>query len=193
MRPITAAPVLLALVVLAGCQSGGATTAGKNTVASPGASASPATSAAPSADPSAASAGSGTPKTDPCSLLTKGMAEGALGLAVGPPATVPVKGFSLTCFYKPADGRPNVFVLLTTYAASGKAALAYATKAFPDARPVPDLGDAALVSRKGHAIGVADGDLLFAISLLRADGLSVSPAISEAQLITLTRTVLRSR
>lgn len=93
----------------------------------------------------------------------------------------------MTCSYTPADGRPNVFALLTTYAASGKAALADATTEFPDAVAVPDLGDAALVSRRGHAIGVSVGDLLFSMSLLRPGGLSVAPAISEAQLIKLAQ------
>lgn len=136
--------------------------------------------------------GSGTPKTDPCALLTKGMAEGALGLAVGPSTKTVLPG-NVTCTYKPADGRPNVFVLLTTYSASGQAALATATKVFRDAKPVTGLGDAALVSRQAHAVGVVSGDLLFALSMLRPDGLSVSPETVEAQVITLARTVLSSR
>jgi hypothetical protein len=186
MKPVAAAPVLL-LLLLSACQKGGATTSAKQATAAPTGAA---TSAAPVTD--SPGTGTGTPKTDPCQLLTKGMAEGALGLAVGPATTTRLPG-SVTCFYKPADGRPNVFVLLTTYAASGKAALATATKTFRDATPVPNLGDAALVSRQAHAIGVSVGNLLFAVSMLRPDGLSVPPAVSEAQLITLARTVVRSR
>jgi hypothetical protein len=188
MRNLVAAPVLLVLL-LSSCQKGDGTAT--TPVATPPVG--QATSAPPAAPASGVdAAGSGTSKTDPCRLLTKGMAEGALGVAVAPSTTTKLPG-STTCTYKPSDGRPNVFVLLTTYAASGTAALATATKTFPDASPVSDLGDAALVSRRGRAIGVSVGDLLFAISMLRPDGLSVSPATSEAQLITLARTVVRSR
>jgi hypothetical protein len=182
MKPVVATPALL-LLLLTACQHSGAVTTANKDVGQKA-------SAAPTS--AALKQGSGTSKKDPCSLLTKGMAEGALGLAVGPATTSRLPG-SVTCFYKPADGRANVFVLLTTYAASGKAALATVTTAFPDARSVAGIGDAALVSRRGHAIGVSVGDLLFAVSLLRPDGLSVPPTVSEAQLITLARTVVRSR
>jgi hypothetical protein len=188
MRPLAAAPVLV-LLVLSGCQKGGDTTKPAPVTTAP---VTAATTAAATAAPVAVAPLSGTAKKDPCSLLTKGIAEGALGLAVGPPTTTPLAG-STTCTYKPADGRSNVFILLTTYAASGKAALASATKVFPDATAVPGLGDAALVSRKGHAIGVSVGDLLFGMSLLRPDSFSVSPAVSESQLITVARTVVQSR
>lgn len=120
------------------------------------------------------------------------MAEAALGVPVSPATRTPDKG-NLTCSYRPADGAPNEFVLLTTYAASGAAALATVRAEFPDARSVPDLGDAALVSRKAHAIGVAVDDLLFGMSLLRADSFSIDPAVAEAQLITLAHTVVESR
>jgi hypothetical protein len=113
-------------------------------------------------------------------------------MKVGAPTTTPGEG-NVTCSYSPADGRPNVFVLLTTYAASGKAALASATKAFPDATAVPGLGDSALVSRKGHAIGVSLGDLIFGMSLLRPDSLDITPAAVQAQLVAVARSVVESR
>lgn len=188
MRTVAAAPALL-LLLLTSCQKGSAP------AASPAAGA-PSSSAAESSGSPVTSdvvqQGAGKPKTDPCSLLTKSIAEGALGLAVGAGHKTVLPG-NVTCAYAPADGRANVFVLLTTYAASGRAALATATKVFRDAKPVPDLGDAALVSRQAHAVGVLSGDLLFGVSLLRPDGLSVPPAVAEAQVIALARTVLRSR
>jgi hypothetical protein len=190
MRSLATATVLL-LALLGACDDGNSDksdTSGKDPAASSSAPSEPATTDA--SDPTGNA--TGTPKTDPCDLLTKGMAEGALGVPVGKATRTPGEG-NVTCSYSPADGTSNVFVLLTTYAASGEAALATATKAFPDAKPVPDLGDAALVSRQGHAIGVSVGDLLFGMSLLRADAFDVSPAVSEAQLITLAHTVVDSR
>lgn len=193
MRTLVALAVAL-LLFLTGCQSDDAPgTASPDPVTT--ATATDTTASAPpnaSTPSSAPDPGSGSVSTDPCDLLTSGMAEGALGLPVGSPTTTPQAG-SLTCMYTPADGRPNVFVLLTTYEASGEAALTTATKEFPDAEPVPDLGDAAYISPRGHAIGVLDGDLLFAMSLLRPDGLEVPLATSAAQLVTLARTVLESR
>jgi hypothetical protein len=191
MRPLAAAPVLF-VALLGGCQKGGTSSTASHDAVAP-TSAATATAAA-TTDPVTApvAQGVGTPKTDPCTLLTKGIAEGALGLAVGPPAKVALPG-NVTCAYHPADGRPNVFVLLTTYTGSGKAALLAATKKFPDATPVPNLGDAAYVSRRAHAIGVSVGDLIFGMSLLRVDGLDTAPAVIEAQLITVARTVVRSR
>lgn len=186
MRTLAAAPVLLALL-LSSCGDGGKTA--DVSQADPTASSSAVASEAPNVAPTE---GKGTPKTDPCELLTAAMAEGALGVPVGPPTTIPGSG-NVTCQYTPADGTKNVFALLTTYAASGKAALATATAEFPDAKPVPNLGDAALVSRKGHAIGVSVGDLLFGMSLLRSDAFTVDPAVGEAQLITLARTVVQAR
>jgi hypothetical protein len=190
MRSLTAASVLL-LALLGACDSG-------NSSKSDSSATHPATSSAPSEPETTADASdptgkaTGTPKTDPCDLLTKGIAEGALGVPVGPATRTPGEG-NVTCSYKPADGASNVLVLLTTYAGSGEAALATATKAFPDAKPVPNLGDMALVSRQGHAIGVSIDDLLFGMSLVRADAFDVSPAVVEAQLITLAHTVVDAR
>ncbi|MEO6203914.1 MAG: DUF3558 family protein [Mycobacteriales bacterium] len=182
MRRIAIVPVLL-ILLLSACQKG-----------SPAADApvTPTAAAPTSSAPSPLDAAKGAPKTDPCDLLTKGMAEGALGVPVAA-ATRSTGPGNETCAYAPADGQPNVFVYLTTYAASGADALAEAAKAFRDATPVADLGDAAMVSRQAHAVGVSAGDLLFAVSLLRPDGLSVSPATVEAQVITLARTVLSAR
>lgn len=183
MKPLAALPLSVLVLLLPGCQKGD-----DKPVAQPQST----TSAAASSPAAVSAAGSGTPSTDPCSLLTASMATSALGVPVGPATTTPLPGSS-TCFYKPADGSPNVYVLLTTYAAHGKAALQTATKEFPDAAAIADLGDAALISRRGHAIGVAAGNLLFAISLLRPDGLNDTPAAVESQLVGLARTVLRSR
>ena len=181
------------LALLGGCGDGGSEASDDDSVPSSSASSEPVTDEPATADPTSEPDEplSGEPKTDPCDLLTQGMAEGALGVPVGEATKTPDEGY-VTCMYVPADGQPNVFVLLTTYAASGEAALAEATSEFPDAKPVPDLGDAALVSRKGHAIGVAVGDVLFAMSMLREDGLSIDPAVAEAQLITLAHVVVES-
>lgn len=184
MKPVaTAVAAIFLVALLTACDDGGST--GADTSPRDTDPTSSATSA-PTGD------ATGDPKTDPCDLLTKGMAEGALGVPVGPGTRTPGEG-NLTCSYAPVDGTPNVFVLLTTYVVTGEAALATATSEFPDATPVPDLGDSALVSRKGRAIGVAVDDVLFAISLLRADAFSVDPAVAEAQLITLAHTVVDAR
>jgi len=176
MKPAVLAPLLLALLLSACGTSDDQTTASQEGATS-------STSVAKD---------SRTAKTGPCELLTTSMAEGALGLAVGAPTKTPGDG-NVTCTYAPADGRNNVFVLLTTYAATGQAKLAEITKAFPDAAPVADLGDAAIVSRQGHAIGVSVDGLLFGMSLVRADAFDVDPAVGEAQLITLARTVVQAR
>lgn len=183
MRILATVPVLL-LALLSGCGDSDSNNSEKVDKDS-----TPSSSAPSTADPSGPS---GTPKTDPCDLLTKASAEAALGVPVGTPKKQPGEG-NLTCYYTPADGTANVFALLTTYSASGEAALKTASAEFPDARPVPELGDAAIVSRQGHVIGVSVDDVLFALSVLRADAFTVDPAVSEAQLITLAHTVVDSR
>lgn len=177
MRSPAAAAILLVLLLGACAKSAEGTTPTKQDAVA-------ATASAPGEG--------GTSKTDPCELLTKAMAEGALGVAVGPPTQTPAEGTS-SCTYAPSDGRPNVFVLLTVYAHTGAAGMVEATKAFRDPTVVPDLGDAAIVSPIGHAIRVSTGDLLFGISLVRPDALDVPPAVGKAQLITLARSVLQSR
>lgn len=172
MRPVVVAPLLF-VVLLGACGKGDDAAASKD--------------GAPSS--TSVETDHRTAETDPCELLTESMAEGSLGLAVGAPTKTPGEG-NVTCLYTPADGRPNVMVLLTTYAESGEAKLAEITKMFPDAAPVDDLGDAAIVSRRGHAIGVSIDGLLFGMSLMREDAFDVDPAVSEAQLITLAHLVV---
>jgi hypothetical protein len=188
---------LLALLAVSGC--GAASTSDNPDAVASATASDPASSSATSSpddgatdNPAGGAKATGDPRTDPCSLLTRSIAEKALGMKVGAPTTTPGEG-NVTCSYSPADGRPNVFVLLTTYAASGKAALTSATKAFPDATAVPGLGDSALVSRKGHAIGVSQGDLIFGMSLLRPDSLDIAPDAVEAQLVAVARSVVESR
>lgn len=191
MRSLATASVLL-LALLGACDNGSSNksdTSAKDPAVSSSAPSGPATTAEAS-DPTGKA--TGKPKTDPCDLLTKGMAEAALGVPVGAPKKQPGEG-NVTCYYSPADGTHNVYALLTTYAASGEAALMTATSAFPDAKRVPDLGDAAIVSRRGHAIGVAVDDLIFAVSVLKAGSLTADPAVVEAQLVTLANTVVDSR
>jgi hypothetical protein len=192
---LVAGLVLLGFLGVGGC--GSATDSDSHeTAAAPTTAAGPASPAATDTDEGASDSpaghATGDPKTDPCSLLTKSIAEKVLGTEVGSPTTTPGEG-NVTCAYSPADGRSNVLVLLTTYAASGKAALASATQAFPDATAVSGLGDAALVSRQGHAIGVSQGDLLFGMSVLTPDSLEMAPALVERQLVDLARAVLESR
>lgn len=99
-------------------------------------------------------------------------------MAVGPLGRTVLPG-NVTCSYKPAAGRQTHLVALTTYAASGTAALATATSTFPDATAVPNLGDAALFSPKPHVLGVSDGNPLFGVILIRADSLTASPATND--------------
>jgi hypothetical protein len=175
----------------AGC-GGGDSDADKADADSPPSSAAASDSA--SAEPGEVSAepAEGDPATDPCELFTQEMAEAALDAPVGPATKQPGEG-NVTCYYTPADGSANVFALLTTYVGSGEDALATATAEFPDARPVQGLGDAAFVSRQGHAIGVAVDDLLFAMSLLKADAFTGDPAVAEAELIEAAHVVVDSR
>jgi hypothetical protein len=211
MRSLVAVPVLL-LTLLGGC--GGDDTKGSENEPADSSSSPSSTEPAPTGEPteessepavessepvedSSAPAGEASEpatgeRTDPCKLLTKQIAAAALGVRVGPPASTPGEG-NETCSYSAADGTANVLVLLTTYEASGEAALDAAMIAFPDASPVPDLGDAAFVSGKGHAIGVAVDDLVFGMSLLRADSFSIEPAESEAQLIAVAQAVVDAR
>lgn len=195
----TTATVLLVLV--SGCQSKDDTASAKaNTTpeaTNATTSGTPSSPATPASAPAGTEAPTGSPGDvsgipDPCDLLTSDIAGGALGVEVGPSTTTPGENNS-TCSYAPADGRANVFVLLTTYAASGEAALKDATKAFPDARPVPGLGDSAYVSPSGHAIGVSAGDLLFGMSLLTPTGLEQSPEVTVHELVAVAQAVLQDR
>jgi hypothetical protein len=190
MRSLATATVLL-LALLGACGDGGSDSSDTDAT-DPATSSSAPSDPVTSADPVPTESATGEPKTDPCDLLTKGMAEAALGVPVGKPKEQAGEG-NLTCYYTPADGTKNVYALLTTYAASGEKALMTATSEFPDAKRVPDLGDAAIVSRQGHAIGVAVDDLIFAISILKEDSLTEDPAVVEAQLVTLASTVVDAR
>ena len=137
---------------------------------------------------SAASPGSGTPSRKPCDLLTKKIAEDALGVQVGGPKDFPGQG-NETCGYTTADGVGQV--LLTTYGAKGTAvALDQAAKAFTNAYAVEGVGDAARVSLEDHAIGVLRGDFVFGMALmLPGPDQNITP-VTEAQLVKLANALL---
>ena len=137
---------------------------------------------------SAASPGSGSPSRKPCDLLTKKIAEDALGVPVGGPKDFPGQG-NETCGYTTADGVGQV--LLTTYAAKGTAAaLDQAAKSFTNAYAVEGVGDAARVSLEDHAIGVLRGDFVFGMALmLPGSDQNITP-VTEAQLVKLADALL---
>lgn len=144
----------------------------------------------PSTVNSAPSSGSGTPSTKPCDLLTKTIAEDALGIPVGDPAQVPGAG-NETCNYRARDTSVTAMVYLTTYAATGsEAVLDQAAAQFANAHPVDGVGDAARVSIEEHAIGVLKGDIVFGIGLiLPGAGQGITP-VTEAQMVKLADAVL---
>lgn len=132
--------------------------------------------------------GTGTPSRKPCDLLSKKIAEDALGVPVGDPKDFPGQGND-TCGYTTADGVGQV--LLTTYAAKGTtAALDQAATQFTNAYAVNGVGDAARVSLEDHAIGVLTGDFVFGMALmLPGSDQDVTP-VTEAQLVKLANAVL---
>jgi hypothetical protein len=122
--------------------------------------------------------------------LTAAVASQALGVPVGDKLTQPGEG-NTTCGYRPADPAAQGFVSLTLYGVTGsKAVLDAAATQFPDAEPVDGVGDAAVLSMQTQAIGVLNGDTVFALGLFpqQADG-KLAP-ITKDQLITLARAVL---
>jgi len=148
----------------------------------------PTTDAAPT--PTAAAAPVATPSSDPCDLLTAAVAGQALGMAVGDKSTQPGEG-NTTCGYRPADPAAQGFVSLTLYGVTGsEAILNSAAQQFPDAEAVDGIGDAALLSMQGQAIGVLSGTTVFALGLFpqQADGQLVP--VTKDQLIALAHAVL---
>jgi hypothetical protein len=175
-----AATAAMAMVLLAAC--GGATSGKSATVTTPGADPTTATVK------SAAGSASGTPSRKPCDLLTKKIAEDALGVPVVGPKDYAGQG-NETCAYTTADGVGQV--LLTTYAATGSAAaLDAAATQFTKAYAVKGVGDAARVSLEDHAIGVLKGDFVFGMALrLPGSDQNITP-VTEAQLVKLANVLL---
>jgi hypothetical protein len=152
-----------------------------------------ATSAAQQSSTSAASrpgSATGTPSQKPCDLLTRGIAEDALGVTVGEPSQTPGEG-NATCTYKGTDTSKTAMVYLTTYAAKGSVTvLDQAAAQFANARPVDGVGDAARISLEEHAIGVLDGDVVFGIGLIPpSTGQAIAP-VTESQMVELANAVL---
>ncbi len=130
------------------------------------------------------------PTADPCDLLTAAVATQALGVPVGEKITQPGEG-NTTCAYRPADPGAQGIVTLTLYGVIGsEAVLDTAALQFPDAEPVDGVGDSARVSVQGQAIGVLNGQTVFALGLFlqNPDG-SLLP-VSKDQLIAAARAVL---
>ena len=189
MRKVAATPVLVAVLLLAAC-------GGDDTTATPKKDTATSTSATATATESAVSPSeeaTGAPAIKPCDLLTKEIAQDALGKPVGEPTNQQGPGNS-TCVYTPAGGADSSLVMLTTYESVGEEALAAAVQAFPDAKPVADLGDAAYVSAVSHSIGVSDGDLLFSMTVVTMDAaMDAAPDEVVAKLTDLARSVLETR
>ncbi|MEO5843102.1 MAG: DUF3558 family protein [Acidimicrobiales bacterium] len=162
----------------------GATAASESNAAAPTAST---TSTAVTA---ASGSGSGTPSRKPCDLLSKRIAEDALGVPVAAPTQVPGPG-NETCNYRATDTSVTAMVYLTTYTAKGTtAALDQAAAQFKNAYAVSGVGDAARVSIDEHAIGVLKGDFVFAVGLIPpTKGQTITP-VTEAQMVKLANAVL---
>ena len=134
--------------------------------------------------------GSGTPSRKPCDLLTKKIAEEALGISVGAAMQAPGEG-NETCNYGAADTSQLARVYLTTYTVKGSTAvLDQAAAQFKNAHAVNGVGDAARVSIEDHTIGVLEGDFVFGIGMIPvSQGQTISP-VTEAQLVELANAVL---
>ena len=141
----------------------------------------------------ASDAASGTPSRKPCDLLTKKIAEDALGVAVGDAKDVPGQG-NETCVYSGADKTAVAKVLLTTYSTPGTTAgLDQAAAQFTNAYAVDGVADAARVSIEDHTIGVLEGDFVFGLTLIPpSQGQDLAP-VTEAQLVTVANAVLAER
>ncbi|MEO8696397.1 MAG: DUF3558 family protein [Acidimicrobiales bacterium] len=152
--------------------------------------AAPTTPATPTTVNAASGTASGTPSRKPCDLLTKKIAEEALGIAVGAPTQAPGQG-NETCNYRATDTSVTAMVYLTTYAAKGStAALDQAAAQFKNAYAVNGVGDAARVSVDEHAIGVLKGDFVFAVGLIPPSRGQVITPVTEAQMVKLANAVL---
>ena len=189
-RPVLGAVAATTMMVLlAGC--GGA---GRDTAATRGAidGSQTKTTGAPTTTTVTRPAGSvsGAPSRRPCDLLTKTIAEAALGIPAGAPTHTPGQG-NETCTYRAADAPETAMVFLTTYAAKGTdAVLDQAAAQFANAYAVDGVGDAARVSIEEHAIGVLKGDIVFGIGLIPpGPGQGITP-VTEAQMIKLATAVL---
>jgi hypothetical protein len=148
---------------------------------------------APTTTTPASGSASGTPSRNPCDLLTKKIAEDALGVAVADAKDVPGQG-NETCVYSGADKATLAKVLLTTYSTPGTAAgLDQAAAQFKNAYAVNGVADAARVSIEDHTIGVLDGDFVFGVTLIPpSQGQDIAP-VTEAQLVTIANAVLARR
>ena len=153
-------------------------------VLTPGANPTPTTAS------NATGTGSGTPSRKPCDLLTKTIAEEALGIPVGAPMQAPGEG-NETCNYPAADKAQIARVYLTTYAVKGSLpVLNQAATQFKNAYAVNGVGDAARVSIEDHVIGVLKGDFVFGIGMIPvSQGQTIAP-VTEAQLVKLANAVL---
>ena len=133
---------------------------------------------------------SGTPPRKSCDLLTKKIAEDALGIPVGAPTQAAGEG-NETCNYGAADKSQLARVYLTTYAATGSMdVLNQAATQFKNSYAVKGVGDAALASIEDHTIGVLDDAFVFGIGMIPvSQGQTINP-VTEAQLVELANAVL---
>ena len=134
--------------------------------------------------------GLGTPSRKPCDLLTKKIAEEALGIPVGAAMLAPGEG-NETCNYPAADKAQVARVYLTTYAVKGTLpVLNQAATQFKNAYAVNGVGDAARVSIEDHVIGVLKGDFVFGVGMIPvSQGQTIAP-VTEAQLVKLANAIL---
>jgi hypothetical protein len=179
---------LASIALLAACGGGKSSSSATSSSSTTGSQAS--NSQAPTTTNAAAGSASGTPSRKPCDLLTKKIAEDALGVAVGDAKEVAGQG-NETCAYSGADASVLAKVLLTTYAAAGsKAVLDQAATQFTNSYAASGVGDAARISIEDHAIGVLKGDFVFGMTLIPpGTGQNLAP-VTEAQLVKVASAVV---
>jgi hypothetical protein len=198
-RKMAATLAAATMALLTACGGSSGTSAAPSSAAAAGSASTAAgasltsSSQAPTTTTPASGSGSGTPSLKPCDLLTKTIAEDALGVPVGDAKDVPGEG-NETCVYSGADKAVIAKVLLTTYSTPGTTAgLDQAAAQFKNAYAVNGVADAARVSIEDHTIGVLDGDFVFGLTLIPpSQGQDLAP-VTEAQLVTIANAVLAGR
>jgi Protein of unknown function (DUF3558) len=139
--------------------------------------------------PATSGAASGTPSHKPCDLLTKAIAETALGAPVRAAKQGSGPG-NTTCSYRVVDNASIAQVYVTTYATKGtEAGLDAAASQFTNAYAVDGVGDAARVSLEDHAIGVLKGDVVIAIGMIAPGNDQGLAPVTEKQLVDVAKAV----
>ena len=157
-----------------------------NATTSIAAGANPTSSSLP---PATSGTASGAPSHKPCDLLTKAIAETALGGPVRDAKQSSGPG-NETCSYRVVDNTSIAQVYVTTYAAKGtEAGLDAAAAQFKNAYAVDGVGDAARVSLEDHAIGVLKGDVVIGIGMIAPGNDQGLAPVTEKQLVDVAKSV----